>query len=273
MEDVFFPYALQETWKEYAESICAHRRRINPSFHVEPPQRHDVAIKHFPESFLPAWASRGFDEADDDPMDLPTPNVDRIFTDQLLQPETMRWIYALLGRLLYETGTHDQWQVLLFFKGIAGSGKSTLAKIMRHVYPPSLVASLSSNVEPRFGLAPLYDKFLVICAEVKRDFGMNQGDLQVFISGTIYKCIHESYVLCNVDRSKKLFFTCDPYVPRNNRTCKVRLEVHPPFFKRLNCFVFKWLAIRYTWPILNVSPKFHNTLIIADGEEQPVLWR
>ena len=182
-EDVFFPYALQETWKEYAESICAHRRRINPSFHVEPPQRHDVAIKHFPESFLPAWASQGFDEADDDPMDLPTPNVDRIFTDQLLQPETMRWIYALLGRLLYETGTHDQWQVLLFFKGIAGSGKSTLAKIMRHVYPPSLVASLSSNVEPRFGLAPLYDKFLVICAEVKRDFGMNQGDLQSAVSG------------------------------------------------------------------------------------------
>ena len=93
---------------------------------------------------------------------------------------------------------------------------------------------------------------------------------RVLIFGATNKCFHESFVLCNVDRSKIVFFTCDPYVPRNNRTCKVRLEVHRSFFSRLNVFVFKWLAIRYTWPILNVSPKFHNTLIIADCEEQPV---
>lgn len=184
-DDCFWPYACQDNWPEYGRRVTEERVRSGTypvGYCTNPPDRSDVAIKHFPKSFKEAWKGV-HDEYCDDPMSLPTPSVDKIFDDQQLTHETKQWVYALLGRLLYNTGAHDNWQALLFFKGIAGSGKSTVAKLMRYVYPPSLVASLSSNVEPRFGLAPLYDKFLVICAEVKRDFGMNQGDLQSAVSG------------------------------------------------------------------------------------------
>ena len=183
-DDMFYPYSIKENWNEHAWEIHAHRQKFDSTCDLPAvPQREDVAIKYFDMGFTSAWVNNGLDSEDDNPMDLPTPAMDKILDDQQLTAETKFWVFALLGRLLYETGKLDNWQVLLFFKGIAGSGKSTIAKIMRGVYPPSMVASLSSNVEPRFGLAPLYDKLMVICAEVKKDFGMNQGDLQSAVSG------------------------------------------------------------------------------------------
>lgn len=182
-DDSYWPYGEQHRWPAYGKELEAKRRLWDPDYEAMPPKRTDVAIRYFEQGFLPAW-NDGDDNPDDDPMDiLKTPEVDKILDDQRLTKETKRWVYILLGRLLYETGRFDNWQILLFFKGVAGSGKSTLAKLMRRVFPPSLVATLSSNVEPKFGLAPLYDKYLIICSEVKKDFGMNQGDLQSAVSG------------------------------------------------------------------------------------------
>ena len=182
-EDAYFPYSKQDAWPQYAAELTAKRRQHDPDYICYPPQRHEVAIRYFEEPFKPAWNDET-DTPDADPMDvLPTPEVEKILDDQRLTKETKRWVYILLGRLLYEVGQYDNWQVLLFFKGVAGSGKSTLAKLMRRVFPPSHVATLSSNVEPKFGLAPLYDKYMIICSEVKKDFGMNQGDLQSAVSG------------------------------------------------------------------------------------------
>lgn len=183
MTDAYFPYSEQERWTQYANDLTEKRKRHDPDYVCYPPTRTDVAIRYFEQPFNIAWKN-GNDSPDDDPMDvLTTPEVDKILDDQRLTKETKRWVYILLGRLLYEVGEYDNWQVLLFFKGVAGSGKSTLAKLMRRVFPPSHVATLSSNVEPKFGLAPLYDKYLIICSEVKKDFGMNQGDLQSAVSG------------------------------------------------------------------------------------------
>ena len=67
-------------------------------------------------------------------------------------------MYALLGRLLYEVGQRDNWQVLLFVKGMAGSGKSTIAKLIRNCYPSHLVGTLGSKMEETFGLSAIADK-------------------------------------------------------------------------------------------------------------------
>lgn len=116
-------------------------------------------------------------------QDIKTPILDSIFLYQGYDMDTIYWAYALIGRLFYEVGVHDNWQVCCFFKGIAGSGKSTIASLTKAVFPASSVGTLSSNVEKKFGLSALYDKLVYVCTEVKHDFALDQGDWQSMISG------------------------------------------------------------------------------------------
>jgi hypothetical protein len=63
-------------------------------------------------------------------MDIPTPNIQSIldyqYKDQEEYNEISKWVYILIGRLLYNAGQHDDWQVMPFVRGIAGSGKCLL---------------------------------------------------------------------------------------------------------------------------------------------------
>jgi len=123
-----------------------------------------------------------------DILDYDTTNIEcqaleKIMSDQQLQEDTIFWFFVFLGRLMFSVGEKDNWQVLLFLKGVAGSGKSTLSNLMRYLYTADKVGVLSSNAEEKFGLAPLYDKKLVICPEAKKNFSISQGDLQSMVSG------------------------------------------------------------------------------------------
>lgn len=92
-------------------------------------------------------------------------------------------MYVLQGRLLYDVGTHDNWSVVPFVKGIAGSGKSTMGKNCKDVYRVEDTAVMSSNAQETFGLEQLLGKFMFVCFEAKGKFRINQGDLQSVISG------------------------------------------------------------------------------------------
>lgn len=123
------------------------------------------------------------DETIDWYHDIPTPNFQHIFEYQHLPEDVIRWVFALLGRLFYKLRDLDDWEICPFFKGVAGTGKSTIAKIMRSFYDTQDVAVLSSNCETKFSLQSIYDKFLFMCLEVKKDFALPQCELQSMISG------------------------------------------------------------------------------------------
>ena len=123
------------------------------------------------------------DFGDREAVDILTPDVDLIFTTQGYDEDTLQWAYAMLGRLLYDVGELDNWQVGVFIKGIAGSGKSTIATLMKSIFPKRMVGTLSSNIEEKFGLSSLHDKFIYVCSEVKKNFALDQGDWQSMISG------------------------------------------------------------------------------------------
>jgi len=74
--------------------------------------------------------------------EIPTPTVDKIFDDQSIPQEAQQFWWALCGRMIYEIGEYDNWQIVGWIKGAAGSGKSTLCKIPAAFYDDEDVAVL-----------------------------------------------------------------------------------------------------------------------------------
>ena len=97
--------------------------------------------------------------------------------------DAQRMIYVLIGRLLHDLGTFDDWQILLFFKGRAGTGKSAIAEIIMNFYEPNQIGTLANNTEETFGASQLADKFMWACTEVKKNFKLDQSLFQQMVSG------------------------------------------------------------------------------------------
>jgi len=113
--------------------------------------------------------------------DMPTPYLHSILTYQQLPPEAIDWMYIMIGRMLFEAGTRDGWQVVPFIKGRAQTGKSTILKVIDHIFG-RYTGILANNMEGKFGLYPVMYKFALLCLEVKEDFGMDMGDFQSIAS-------------------------------------------------------------------------------------------
>lgn len=144
------------------------------------PNHKDVAVKYFDQDFR--FEITPQTEATFDPTAIQLPQMEKIMDSQKLEPDTQLWLIIMLCRLFFPVG-FDKWQVCLFIKGIAGSGKSTLAQIIRSFYPGARVSTLSANIEHKFGLSGIYKGLVCICAEVRDEFGLDQGDWQSTVSG------------------------------------------------------------------------------------------
>jgi hypothetical protein len=119
-----------------------------------------------------------------DPVDIPTPHLQSILDFQDMSPEVSWWMYAMIGRLIYEVNELDGWQVVPFLKGAASSGKSTiLTRVCQSIYERDDVGVLSNNIERKFGLSAIYDKLIFIGPEIKADIQLEQAEFQSIISG------------------------------------------------------------------------------------------
>ncbi len=136
-----------------------------------------VAITFIDREFPEHLCEVGEDGNLPDPSDIDIPCFDKIFTHQRLGEDVTFWLMAFLGRVMYDNGAMDNWQKLLFIKGMAGTGKSTIGHIFEWLYGEHL-GVISSNIEPQFGLESLLDKLMWMCYEVKTDFRLDQGQLQ-----------------------------------------------------------------------------------------------
>jgi hypothetical protein len=113
-----------------------------------------------------------------------TPSLQRILDFQDMPAEVCGWLFVLIGRLLYDVGDLDGWQVVPFLKGAAQSGKSTiLTRVCRDFYDAADVGVLSNNIERKFGLSALYDKWMIIAPEIKSDVALEQAEFQSMVSG------------------------------------------------------------------------------------------
>src|SRR3989344_4741992 len=95
---------------------------------------------------------------------------------------------AMLGRMLYtfrdsEGHMRDNWQKILFIKGLAGTGKSTIAAVMKNIYPANQVGTINSRCEENFPIYACYDKYCWMCPEVRYNFMLDTALFQSMVSG------------------------------------------------------------------------------------------
>ena len=148
-----------------------------PFRHVNSLPSNIVSCKYIPLDFdVRYWNMKHW-------YNIPTPVIQHIFDSQKLTPQVSAIIYGMLGRLLYPLGKHDNWQVILFLKGVANSGKSTIGKVVKMFFDIAQVAVLSSNAEDKFGLEPLLNHLVWICFEVTKSWSISRCDFQSMVSG------------------------------------------------------------------------------------------
>jgi len=68
-------------------------------------------------------------------------------------------------------------------QGVAGTGKSTILRLIRSFYAPGDVGIIPNNIEPVFGLSAVYQKLVILCFELRSDFGLNPALMQTMMSG------------------------------------------------------------------------------------------
>lgn len=97
--------------------------------------------------------------------------------------EVYCWWMAMLGRLLFDVGSMDNWQVMTWCVGAAGTGKGALAQMIQEIYTESDVGVISDKHEPTFGLSPLFGKWVCIAPELKEDSTFPQAQFMSAVAG------------------------------------------------------------------------------------------
>ena len=153
-------------------------------FYTDPIDDNLVSCKIIEKDFVPVYFSGAprvspkltYDE-------IHTPKFDSIFEPQQWDGNMIKWMFAFMGRLFYEVGEKDSWQVIPFLKGVAGTGKSTVIKVVQMMYNTRDVGVISNNIEKKFGLSTVFHKTIFIIPELKGDFAMDQADFQSMVTG------------------------------------------------------------------------------------------
>jgi hypothetical protein len=151
-----------------------------------------VSAKYFDKNF------NHFDHLEDW-WDIPTPHFQAILDYQNFETDVAKWMYAMGGKMCFDVGDIDGWQIIPFLKGIAKSGKSTIiTKVFKKFYESEDVRTLSNNVERKFGLSSIYDGFMFIAPEVKGDLCLEQAEFQSLVSG------EDISIACKYEKAKSV---------------------------------------------------------------------
>jgi hypothetical protein len=95
-----------------------------------------------------------------------TPLLDKILCNQLGSDQIYTYMLAFIGRLFYDVGQFDSFDIIPFIIGDTNTGKSTLVDIICAMFSPNSVGVLDSSHETIFGLQSKYNKELIVAPEI-----------------------------------------------------------------------------------------------------------
>lgn len=130
------------------------------------------------------YIDQEFDTTDygDDFMKIPCV-VKKILGDQDFTLEDQSFILGVaFGRLIFQPGKYDRWEIIPFLWGLAQTGKSCLLDACIKLFDAKDVQGVGNNFEKQFGLQDLVGKMLWAANDVKKNFAMDAGDLQTIVS-------------------------------------------------------------------------------------------
>ena len=148
-------------------------------------------------------STREFTPYDEDPFPLEgriaRHHIDRPFTGSTETPlfdgmvmyqfhddaDTYNLLLTCIGRLFFEVGEHDNWQVMPFLYGDAATGKSTLIDVVKGCFSGSSIATLTNNMEVKFGLEGKHEAELMIAPDIPKEMHnvIDQQIWQNMVSG------------------------------------------------------------------------------------------
>lgn len=118
-----------------------------------------------------------------DPSKIEVESFGKIFKSQRFSDDQIDWTWTFIGRMYYPVRAKDNWQVMFWLKGQSGTGKSTIAKGVTNAYDFNDVGILGNMVEQTFGLETLYNKFIVVAPEIKKNFKLDLATFQAMVAG------------------------------------------------------------------------------------------
>ena len=135
---------------------------------------HDVKFNNFDEYSEEEW----FKIMDHCPV------FKSLLDYQEFTSEIQEWFCVLIGKMCFNLGDMDNWQVLLYLLGQAGAGKSTIVtKIVQKFYDEEDVGIIANNIDAKYGIKPHVNKFMVLAPEIAENFKMEQTDWQLLVEG------------------------------------------------------------------------------------------
>ena len=113
-----------------------------------------------------------------------TPMLDSV-TDHQFERRVADLLCPLLGRMLFQVGQLDKWQVMPYLVGVGGTGKSLILKVFQQVFSPGTVGNLTGKREEVFGMANLAGKELVVGRDMpaKLSSSLSQEHMQLMTAG------------------------------------------------------------------------------------------
>ena len=140
-----------------------------------------IACKYHDKNFI------DFGELGDDWFDVimdKCPTFKSLLDYQEFERLIQEWLCTFMGRMCFELGDMDNWQVLFYLLGQAGAGKSTiLMKILQKFFEDEDVGVIANNIDPKYGIKPHANKKMVLAPEISENFRMEQTDWQLIVEG------------------------------------------------------------------------------------------
>ena len=133
--------------------------------------------------------------------DLQTPALDVIFDAQFPR-EVADVLCALAGRLFFNVGELDDWQVMPYLVGVGGTGKSKILDIIKACFAKGTICYLASEREAVFGMENLADKELIVGEDMPAKLSkvLPQEMMQSMTSGEGVEVARKHKKAMNVDQ-------------------------------------------------------------------------
>jgi hypothetical protein len=116
--------------------------------------------------------------------EIETPNFDKLIKYHIEDDTIYHILLAFIGRLFFQVGEKDNWQVMAFIRGQGNTGKSTLfISVIIKLFSPLMIGKIGR--EKTFGLQNLYDKAVIVNEDIDHNISKSlpASDFQSMVSG------------------------------------------------------------------------------------------